>query len=34
MLVLQCLFERGENHPLTNYTILCYTIYTGEQEAI
>ena len=31
MLIIQGLFERGENWALTNYTLLCYTISTSEQ---
>jgi hypothetical protein len=33
-LVLPSLFKRGENYPLTNYTILCYTIFVANKEEL
>ena len=34
MHVFQYIFERGETCPLTNYTILCYTIFVAGKEKI
>jgi hypothetical protein len=29
VLVFQCLSVGGENYPLTNYTLLCYTMFVA-----
>jgi len=34
VLIFTALLPRGENYPLTNYAILCYTIFVAGKEKI